>query len=502
VDTRLRAVCDLMVPEAREYAGLHAYDGIVQDLTDAGVQSALHRLGGAPLSDAHDEAHLVAFEEWARVSFGEVCMHRRNPLVHISNLDVACYDRDYTDAATRAEARQCHLAAWPDVVDAAVTTLDQVAAPVAHGLLRAAEGLAADLRRDGDDEGLITAALAAHQRFVEHVRQRAESGDPDAALGGALLARLMGSIEAMPVDLGRLAERVDAERDRLRAWLREACADLDPNTPAIELVAALLRDHPDAGGVLTEARAQTAEVIAFTIEHNLVPGLDGECVGGPAPPSRRWAMAMMSPAAPFEDEGPSWYHVTPPDETWPAEQQEQWLQVFSRTTLPAITAHEVAPGHFAHGRALRRLTSDVRRSLHSPAFVEGWAHYVEELCVEEGFRAEDPRFAIGVALEALVRVTRLAVAIGVHTRTMTMDEAVQRFEADAFLEGPAARSEAARSTFDPTYGRYTWGKFEILALRDEAQARWGTRYSHARFHEQLLALGSPPLGLMGAVVGE
>ena len=117
--------------------------------------------------------------------------------------------------------------------------------------------------------------------------------------------------------------------------------------------------------------------------------------------------------------------------------------------------------------------------LHSPAFVEGWAHYAEELCVEEGFRAGDPRFAIGVALEALVRVTRLAVAIGVHTRTMTMDEAVHRFEADACLEGPAARSEAARSTFDPTYGRYTWGKLEILALRGEAQVRWGKRYSHA-----------------------
>ena len=107
-----------------------------------------------------------------------------------------------------------------------------------------------------------------------------------------------------------------------------------------------------------------------------------------------------------------------------------------------------------------------------------------------------------MALEALVRVTRLAVAIGVHTRTMTMEEAEHRFEHDAHLEGPAARSEAARATFDPTYGRYTWGKLEILALRAEAQARWGTKYSHARFHEALLGLGSPPLGLMGAVLGE
>jgi hypothetical protein len=502
VDARLRAMCDLMVPEAREYAGLHAYDGVVQDLSDAGVQAALRRLGGPRLADAHDEAHLAAFEDWARVSFGEVGEHRRNPLVHIGNLDVACYDREYTDASTRGEARRRHLASWPDAIEVAVTTLDQVAAPVAHGLLRTVEGLGADLRREGDDEALISAAQSAHGQLVAHVRQCAATGDPDPALGGPVLARLMGSIEAMTVDLGRLAARADAERDRLRAWLAEGCVHLDAHTPVGDVVAGLLRDHPDAGGVLTEARAQTAEVIAFTIERNLVPGLDGECLVGPAPPSRRWAMAMMSPAAPFEDEGPSWYHVTPPDETWPADQQEQWLQVFSRTTLPAITAHEVAPGHFAHGRVLRCVPSEVRRALHSPAFIEGWAHYVEELCVEEEFRSEDPRFAIGVALEALVRVTRLAVAIGVHTRAMTMEEAVHRFEADAFLEGPAARSEAARSTFDPTFGRYTWGKLEILALRDEAQARWGKRYSHPRFHEQLLALGSPPLGLMGAIVGE
>ena len=495
-------MCDLMVPEAREYAGLHTYDGIVQDLSDAGVRAALHRLGGPRLADAHDEAHLSAFEDWARVAFGEANEHRRNPLVHIGNLDVACYDREYADAATRAEARRRHVAAWPDAIDAAVHTLDQVTAPVARGLLRAVEGLGADIAREGDDEDTISAAQTAHHKLVEHVRSCAELGDPDPALGGPVLARLMGSIEAMPVDLGRLAERADAERDRLRAWLVAGCAQLDPDTPTGEIVAGLLRDHPDAGGVLDEARAQTAEVIAFTIAHNLVPGLDGECLVGPAPPSRRWAMAMMSPAAPFEDEGPSWYHVTPPDKTWPPEEQEQWLQVFSRTTLPAITAHEVAPGHFAHGRMLRRLSSDLRRALHSPAFIEGWAHYTEELCVEEGFRGDDPRFTIGVALEALVRVTRLAVAVGVHTRTMTMDEAVQRFEADAYLEGPAARSEAARSTFDPTYGRYTWGKLEILSLRNEAQVRWGKRYSHARFHAQLLALGSPPLGLMGAVIDE
>ena len=209
---------------------------------------------------------------------------------------------------------------------------------------------------------------------------------------------------------------------------------------------------------------------------------------------------MMSWAAPYEPDAPSRYYISPPEPDWPASEQDDWLKVFSRTTLPAITVHEVAPGHFAHGRRLRQLTSDVRRTLHSLSFVEGWAHYVEEVCVEEGFRAGDPRFAAGVALEALQRVTRLAVSIGTHAGTMSVADGAARFEADAFCYGPAARAEAARATFDPTYGRYTWGKLEILRLRDQARSRWGAGYSHARFHDALLRLGSPAAGPDGRPV--
>jgi uncharacterized protein (DUF885 family) len=94
-------------------------------------------------------------------------------------------------------------------------------------------------------------------------------------------------------------------------------------------------------------------------------------------------------------------------------------------------------------------------------------------------------------------VTGLASALGIHRGTMTVDDATARFEADAFLLGPAARSEATRATYDPTYGRYTWGKLEIISLREEAVAAWGTKFSLRRFHEALLALGAPPLGTIG-----
>jgi hypothetical protein len=501
---RLRAVCDLHVAEMREYSGRHEYDGKIQDLSPAGVRAGLARLAVAasdaePLPDSYDEAQLRAFIRHTEVQYGELELHRSNPLYHLGNLDLACYDRDYAPASERAAARHAQLAAWPAAIDGATEALDRVSAPVAQSLLDVVGGLTAGMPADASEK-ITQAALDAHARLMERISVAAEHGDPDAALGSGALCSLLGSSEAMEVDLGQLASRADGERDRLMARLADSCGLIDPGRAPLDLARELVREHPDADGVLAAARKWTRLAIDFTREHDLVPYQDGECLVGLAPESRRWAMAMMSPAAPGEPEGPSWYHITPPDPSWPAADAEEWLQVFSDTTLPGITVHEVAPGHFSHGRAIRRARTPVRRVLHSAAFIEGWAHYAEELCVEEGFCGSDPRFAIGVWLEALVRVTRLACGLGMHAAGMTVAEAARRFETDTHISGAAAMAEARRATFDPTYGRYTWGKLEIMDLRERARKEWGTGFSLRRFHAALLDLGSPSLGLLSTAL--
>ena len=236
---RLRAVCDLDVAEMRENSGRHEYDGKPQDMSPDGVRAGLARLAaaradGERLTDPHDEAHLTAAEELQRVTFAELELHRRNPILHLAELELAPYDRDYAPAAERSAAWAEHLAAWPRVVDAAIESLDQVSAPVAQALMGPTRGLAAGLSdrtagfgRDVD-EAVLQAALAAHARLVAHVERAATAGDPDAALGGAVLSTLMSNAEALPVDLGRLAERADAERDRLLALLAEGCTRLAP----------------------------------------------------------------------------------------------------------------------------------------------------------------------------------------------------------------------------------------------------------------------------------
>ncbi len=510
---RLAAVRDLMIADLRENAGDHSYDGVIQDLSASAVTSGLAALGrptdpGPTDLDPQtrqDDAHLGAFEDGLRWFYGEYQAHRRDPLLHIGGLDLACYDREYAPAAEREAARRQHLAHWPEAIDVAVRTLDAVPAPVATALLPAAEGLAAALKAPwpsggGPAESVLEAARRAHARLVTHLVDVAATGDPDCSVGGPMLARSMGAFEATTVDLSALAERADFERSRLLGILAEACSRLDPHRPTTAVVSGLLADHPDIDGVIAEAQALTAEVLAFTAERQLAPWTDGECLVGPAPESRKWAMAMMSWAGPEEADAPSWYHVTPPEPDWPADEIADWMAVFSRTTLPAITIHEVAPGHYAHSRSLRRAGSPVRRQLIGGTFTEGWAHYVEEMVAEEGFRADDPRYVAGMCLEALVRATRLACAIGLHTGALSVEEATARFENDAFLGHSAARSEAQRGTFDIGYGRYTQGKLAIMDLREQARASWGEDFSLSRLHSALLELGAPPIGLIHAAL--
>lgn len=497
MNPRLRAVLDLMVPSAREESGYHEYDGVIQDLTEDGVHKGLALLGGEALADPHDDAHLAAFEAGLRVQFGDLAAHRTNPLPHLNNLDISCYVKEYAPEAERVAATRRHVANWPAAIDIAVTTLDQVPAPTASALLPAIRGLSASL---SDDWPESAAALQAHGRLVAHLEASALTGAADAAIGADRLAKLMGTIDASPVDLGQLEVKADAEATRLRAMLDESCAALRPGTPTKDTVAELMAEYPSADELIPQARERTAEVIDFCREQGLVTHLDGVCEVGLAPEARRWGIAMLTWSAPNEPDSPSKYDITPPEDSWPAEKQREWLETFNSSSMAVITAHEVAPGHFAHGRALRRAPGEVRQSLFGYAFAEGWAHYGEELMVEVGFRGGDPRFQAGVALEALVRLCRLSSAIGLHRGSMTVDDSVELFQSQAFLPEPVARSEAQRGTFDPGYGMYTWGKWEILATRDAAKSAWGSGFSLRRFHDALLELGSPPLGLLGTAI--
>ncbi|ADD43822.1 DUF885 family protein [Stackebrandtia nassauensis] len=492
----LTAIGDLTLARTREEAGRHEYDGLVQDLSPTGVKRDLDALVTAdnPAVDPHDRAQLEAARHRLRVRFGELELHRRDPTLHLENLETFCYQRDYAEAGHRAEATRRHLDAWPQAVDAAIASLDRVPAPVAAAAIEPARSLASYVP-DGDSR-----AAAALDRLVAHLEHLATDGDPEVAIGGAALARLAGADEAVDVDLTSLADRAETERETWWQHLTEACRRIDPNAPVADTMAALLDDHPSAAELLAETTSLVDQVIQWTNDRGLLPPVDGECSVRATPASQGFQVAAMYATAPHEPDAASWFCVTPPDPGWPEARQRDWLRNYHRSGLANIALHEVAPGHFAHARARRRADGDVRKTLNSTAFTEGWAHYIEQLALEEGYADGDPRFAASVARDALLRVTRLACVIGLQTGTMSLADAEDRYRRDTFCGPDTARAAVGRVLRDPTTMAYTWGKLAILDLRETAKQRWGNDFSLRRFHTALLDLGAPPIGLISDIL--
>jgi len=193
----------------------------------------------------------------------------------------------------------------------------------------------------------------------------------------------------------------------------------------------------------------------------------------------------------------AYYYVTPPDPAWSKAETEGYLEQFSDYERPIISAHEVYPGHFLNFTVDKHLPlSLTRRLLSSGSYVEGWAHYDEQMMVDEGWGDGDPRVRFAQLQEALLRNCRFVAGIELHTAGWTQPQAEHLFEDACFQPKAVASVEALRGTQDPLYGRYTVGKLMILKLRADYQAKAGAAYSLQRFHDAFLAHGDPPIPLL------
>lgn len=496
---RVRAVAEARLAFSREYSGLHEFDGQIQDLSPDGVRRSLSALGGPPLSDPLDEASVAGAEAALRTRLGDLELYRRDPFLHIEALDLTAYERDYAPAADRMAARSRHLAQWPAAIDAAISSLDCVPPQVAAAFLASVRGLRAAIQPGDGDIG--TKASAALDRLVGHLARSAARPETAEGLGTERLIALLGCADGITVDLGQLTVRTAAEKVRMNDLLRDACARIAPGEPLAVVVREKLTRHGTFTDVVNAAQRLVDDAREFVRSRAIAPFADGECLVEATPAPRRWGVGRISWSGAWEPAAPARFHLTPPDPAWSPGAQDAWLRRFGCAALPALTVHETFPGHANHALAMRQVPSPTRRTLWSELFFEGWAHYCEQMCFEEGFQDGNPLLQAGVALEALVRLTRIENAIGLHTRAFTVADGSRLFSQDAFLDGPAAMAEAQRGLFEPTYTRYGVGKFFFLDLRDAAKRAWGPAFTLERFHRELLSLGSPPLAPVAEALG-
>ncbi|MEQ1817968.1 MAG: DUF885 domain-containing protein [Terricaulis sp.] len=316
----------------------------------------------------------------------------------------------------------------------------------------------------------------------------------DFALGPERFAQMLRDTEMVDIPLEEL-ERIGREDlARNQAAMREACGQFAPGATIPQCMTRMSANKPQ-GGSVEGARAQLAGLRQFIVDHNLVsiPGTE-EAQVNESPPFNRQNFAYIDIPGPFETNLPSVYYISPPDPSWPAAVQRDFVP--GQAELLFVSAHEVWPGHFLNFLHANRSQNQFGRVFVGYAYAEGWAHYTEEMMWDAGLGDGSAEIHVGQISNALRRDCRFLSAILMHTGRMTQDQSREMFVNECYQDEGNARQQAARGTYDPAYLNYTMGKLLIRRLREDWTASHGGREGWHDFHDQFLSYGGPPIPLV------
>jgi len=345
-------------------------------------------------------------------------------------------------------------------------------------------------------------AIAAFEDYKTYLEQELKpKADGDFALGSDLFAKRMAYNEMVDIPPDRLLDIAYAQLHKDQAALSEAAREVDQAAPLEAVLKEIRAQHPTGDTLIPTARDDLAGLRAFVLDHHiatipsdLLPKVEE------TPGFRRATIAAaMDPPGPLERRATqAFYYVTPPDAGLTPDKLEQYLEAYYFPGIEIISVHEVWPGHFLQ-YLTRRAHSDwslARQMVNSYSTREGWAHYAEQMMVEQGLGDGDPKLKIAQIEMALLRDCRFIASIEMHTKGKSIDDAKQIFMKECGSPEPEARREAYRGTRDPGYINYTVGKLEILKLRDDYRTKMGDKFSLTDFHDRLLAAGLVPLKII------
>src|SRR6202008_1063683 len=195
----------------------------------------------------------------------------------------------------------------------------------------------------------------------------------------------------------------------------------------------------------------------------------------------------------------AFYYVTPPEKDWDAKHVEEHLKLYNKSVMDIITVHEVFPGHFLQFIYAPQFPTKTRKLLGAASNAEGWAHYGEQMMVEEGFGNRDPKTRLAQLSEALLRDCRWVVGMREHTQGLTVQAGATNYFTKKCFQQPAnAYEEARRGAYNPTYLYYTLGKLMIQDLRDEYMKKKGATLR--QFHDAFVQQGAIPIALVREVL--
>jgi uncharacterized protein (DUF885 family) len=525
--------------------GWHEYDGqfVVPDQAalDKEVQR-LKRFESAFAEIPTDSLSPVRREDLALVraaiagqrwTFETQQSARLNPMYYAGALDLSIYlKRDFKPLANRVESMTAILRKAPALFAAARANLAPVLPrPFVETAIEVAQGTRDFIDKDiaqavatlpeagvrTDFEQASKLASLELRSYIEWLkREKLPSSNHAFALGPDGYRKMLASelVDLSPDQiLAKGLEELQAEQKRFAA----AASVIAPSKKPIDVFKSIQREHPTAANLIPDARLNLDNIRQFVVDNRIVslPGKVRPLVEETLPPFRSTSFASMDTPGPFEKRATeAYYYVTPVEPDWSPRQAEEWLTAFNYYTMDIVSIHEVYPGHYAQFLALNASpATELEKIFYSYPFVEGWAHYAEQMMMEQGFgQVTNPaaashedlvraaKYRLAQSDEALLRLCRLCCSIKLHTQGMTVDQATRFFMDNCYYEAKPAHSEAMRGTFDPGYLYYTLGKLMILKLRADWESQEGPAYTLDRFHDEFLRHGAPPIPLLRKVL--
>lgn len=330
----------------------------------------------------------------------------------------------------------------------------------------------------------------------------------DFRIGADAFRKKLQYDEMVDIPLDKLLEIGWADLRRNQAHFKEVAKELEPGKEPSAVLEELGENHPAPDHLLDAFRATFDGLVSFIRAHHIVtiPSDVRPIVEETPPFMRATTFASMDTPGPFETHATeAYFNVTLPDPKMTPKEVEGYMHSFNVGTVISTAVHEAYPGHYIQFLWLPQAPSRVRKLLGANTDVEGWAHYTEQMMLDEGYGqpgagAKDEReskfLRLGQLQDALLRNARFIVGIEMHTGKMTMEEAEAFFQKEGYQSKETAVVETKRGTGDPTYLYYTLGKLQIMKLREDMKKKQGAAFSLEEFHNNFLKQGFPPVKIV------
>jgi len=330
----------------------------------------------------------------------------------------------------------------------------------------------------------------------------------DFRLGAETFHKKLVYDEMVDLPLDKLLEIGWANLRANQERFKQVAAELEPDKTPSAVLEELGQNHPAPHQLLSTFRNTFTSLIDFIHSHHIVtiPSDVRPTLEETPPFMRATTTASMDTPGPFETHATAaYFNVTLPDPKWTPAEVEDYMHSFNIGTIVSTAVHETYPGHYIQFLSVPYAPSKVRKLLGANTNAEGWAHYCEQMMLDEGYGqpgvgAKDEResklLRLGQLQDALLRNARFIVGIEMHTGNMTIEQAEEFFQKEGYQSKQLAVVETKRGAGDPTYLYYTLGKLEILKLRDDLKKKQGAAFSLQKFHDDFLRQGFPPIKII------